>query len=279
MNKLLIILSVFILFYAKGCDKNNSNKGLEEFSYISERTSDSTYYHIVSYSVAPAEITLTKLDESITAISLKNKATLQSKDTLFKAVSATNLFVDSIDESEILAKYISSKFDYGDSATASHNDSYLYSLPIEIGKKVRISQGFNGSKSHTAVHSRYAIDFDIPVGTKIYAAREGVVVYAISHFKKSGGSTYVKKANKIVILHNDGTFAAYSHLDHDGALVKKGDVVERGQHIGYSGNTGFSNGPHLHFAVRLPKDICVPIYFKGYEGIAFKKGDYVKRLK
>ena len=58
----------------------------------------------------------------------------------------------------------------------------MYCLPIEIGKKVRISQGFNGANSHTATHSKYAIDFDIPVGTKIYAAREGIVVYAINHF-------------------------------------------------------------------------------------------------
>ena len=276
MNKLLTI-SLIIFFAVKGCNKGNIQPS--EVSFISERISDSTFYHIVNNSVAPVEITLKKIDKSITAITLKNESIIQSKDTLFKAVSVTNLFVDSIEEPEILSKYISSKFDYGDSKVASHNDNYIYSLPIEIGKEVRVSQGFNGKKSHTSTASKYAIDFDIPIGTNIYAAREGVVVYAIGHFKKSGGKEYIKKANKIVILHNDGTFAAYSHLKYNGVIVKKRDVIKRGQHIGYSGNTGNSNGPHLHFAVRLPRDICVPIYFEGYEGKVFKKGNYIKRLK
>ena len=58
-----------------------------------------------------------------------------------------------------------------------------------------------------------------------------------------------KYNNKILILHNDGTFADYSHLKYNGAVVKKGEVVKKGQLIGYSGETGFSSGPHLHFAV------------------------------
>jgi murein DD-endopeptidase MepM/ murein hydrolase activator NlpD len=274
MNKLLTI-SLIIFFAIKGCDKINIQPS--EVSFISERISDSTFYHIVNNSVAPVEIRLKKLDKSIAAITLKNEVTLQNRDTIFKAVSVTNLFINSIDESELLSKYISSKFDYGDSKTARHNDNYSYSLPIEIGKEVRISQGFNGKKSHQSIASKYAIDFDIQVGTKIYAAREGVVVYTITHYKKSGGKELTYKANKIVILHNDGTFASYSHLKHNGAIIKKGDNVKRGQHIGYSGNTGNSSGPHLHFAVRLPRDICVPIYFEGYEGKVFKKGQYLIR--
>jgi murein DD-endopeptidase MepM/ murein hydrolase activator NlpD len=66
---------------------------------------------------------------------------------------------------------------------------------------------------------------------------------------------------------------------NNGALIKKGDSVKRWQHIEYSGNTGYSGGAHLHFAARLPKDICVPVYFEGYENKVLKKGDYVKRIK
>lgn len=50
-------------------------------------------------------------------------------------------------------------------------------------------------------------------------------------------------------MHNDGTFADYAHLKLNGSAVKEGDSVKKGQLIGYSGDTGFSSGPHLHFSV------------------------------
>ena len=276
MGKLSFVCLLFLAF-AGGCEEKNIQ--LNEVNFFIDKTQDTTYYHAVSNSFAPMEISAWFKEKKLDGVILKQNALLKSKDTLLNVIKVSNATLNSVGESKFLSKYIGSKFEYGDSKAAKHNTGYLYSLPIEIGKDVRISQGFNGKKSHTSVHSKYAIDFDIPVGTKIFAAREGVVVYAINHFKKSGDASYVKKANKIVILHDDGTFAAYSHLNYNGTLVKKGDVVKRGQQIGYSGNTGYSNGPHLHFAVRLPRDICVPVYFEGYEGIEFKKGDRVKRLK
>ncbi|WP_298516703.1 M23 family metallopeptidase [uncultured Kordia sp.] len=276
MNKVLII-SFLTLAFAKGCKPENIQPN--EVNFLSERKQDSTYVHIVSNSFAPMEISVGLKNGELKNIHIKNHGLLKSKDTLFKVIIVPNTVIDSIGETKLLRKHITAKFDYGDSKTAVHNDAYVYSLPVAIGKKVRISQGFNGKKSHSSIASKYAIDFDIPVGTEIYAAREGIVVYTITGYKKAGGKAYVKKANKILILHDDGTFAAYSHLMYNGALVKKGDTVQRGQLIGYSGNTGYSSGPHLHFAVRLPKDICVPIYFEGYENKALKKGDHVKRIK
>lgn len=57
----------------------------------------------------------------------------------------------------------------------------------------------------------------------------------------------------IVILHSDGTMAIYSHLQRNGAKVKEGQQVAKGDFIGYSGATGFVSGPHLHFMVILPE--------------------------
>ena len=262
----------FLLFCSVLCSGQE-----KEIQFYTEKQTDSTHYHALSNSVADVEMDI-QIKASLSHQIFKNKSILlKSRDTLFKVLSIPNKLLDSIEEGTLFKEYIQAKFIYGNSQTAFHDSTYIYSLPVRKGKRVRISQGFNGKQSHFSIESRYAIDFDIPVGSKVFAAREGIVVYTVDHFSKSGGKSFVKKANKIVILHNDGTFAAYSHLKYKGTLVKKGELVKRGQLIGYSGNTGFSRGPHLHFAVRLPHDICVPVYFEGYEGIALKKGDHVRR--
>jgi murein DD-endopeptidase MepM/ murein hydrolase activator NlpD len=68
---------------------------------------------------------------------------------------------------------------------------------------------------------------------------------------EEGGTTadMLQKANSVLIQHQDSTVAYYSHLQH-GIPVKVGDNVKRGAMIAYSGNTGLSSGPHLHFAVK-----------------------------
>jgi murein DD-endopeptidase MepM/ murein hydrolase activator NlpD len=56
--------------------------------------------------------------------------------------------------------------------------------------------------------------------------------------------------NYIFIQHNDSSVAQYWHFKKGGVLVGTGDIITAGQLIGYSGNTGYSAFPHLHFEVR-----------------------------
>ena len=72
------------------------------------------------------------------------------------------------------------------------------------------------------------------------------------------------------ILHDDGTYAIYAHLNTNTIRVKPGDRVERGQYIADSGNTGYSSGPHLHFAVVRNVGLrveSVPVTFLGANSV------------
>lgn len=123
--------------------------------------------------------------------------------------------------------------------------------PFTDYQPMRISQGFNGKFSHTGRSNRYAVDISMPVGTKIIAIKEGLVIRTKDDYPHAGTSSpfFFDKANLVEILHNDGTFALYGHLLLGGVQVKVGDKVSAGQVIGLSGNTGYSTGPHLHFVI------------------------------
>lgn len=133
--------------------------------------------------------------------------------------------------------------------TARHKNSHVYRIPFEAGKSVSIGQGCNGQFSHFGP-ARFSLDFEVPVGTPIFAARGGQVVDVVENNTKGGPTReFLEFDNRIVIQHSDKTMSVYSHLKYRGAEVRVGQKVRQDQLIGYSGNTGFSTAPHLHFAV------------------------------
>ncbi|MCZ8157747.1 MAG: M23 family metallopeptidase [Leptospira sp.] len=132
---------------------------------------------------------------------------------------------------------------------AKHDERAVYELPFEAGLKYRINQGYNGKKSHSGAN-RYCIDFGMPEGSPVTAARAGIVIDIEDQYSDGGfDPKYLHYANFVKVLHKDGTIAQYAHLSYMGVVVKKGQTVVPGQLLGYSGNTGFSDGPHLHFEV------------------------------
>ncbi|MCX7097086.1 MAG: M23 family metallopeptidase [Methylococcales bacterium] len=147
-----------------------------------------------------------------------------------------------------------------------------YLPPIAPNASFSISQGFGGTFSHTDESNKYAVDISMPVGTPIYAAREGVVMSVDNDFYKNGlANKYLAEANSIRILHDDGSMAVYGHLELEKAEVHAKLRVQAGQLIGYSGNTGFSSGPHLHFVVQVNKGMAltsIPFTFLSYDGKA-----------
>jgi len=140
------------------------------------------------------------------------------------------------------------KFSIGD-PDAVHDSEATYRLPFRGGQTVTIRQVVGGRiTTHTGMDSKFAVDFGVPVGTPVLASREGRVVDIDKDFTKGGGDPSLK-ANHVIILHDDGTLGMYSHFSANRITVSNGQWVDAGTLIGYSGNTGYSTGPHLHFAV------------------------------
>ncbi len=150
-----------------------------------------------------------------------------------------------------------------------------YILPFEVGKSFEIWRTVEHYARGNGGVGLYAIDFQMPVGTRVIAAREGEVVAARGEFYDNNGEDL--KENFVFIRHADGSIGRYFHLTRDGALVKIGDKIKQGQLIGLSGNTGQSAGPHLHFDVQtcgpnlppnynqMPCGQTVPVTFRNTE--------------
>lgn len=96
------------------------------------------------------------------------------------------------------------------------------------------------------------LDLKAQIQTPIYATANGVVEYA--RFHKTSG--YGKL---IIISHNYGFTTMYAHLDD--IKVEVGDIIKKGDLIGYSGNTGLSSGPHLHYEIKYLNMPLDPINF------------------
>lgn len=139
----------------------------------------------------------------------------------------------------------------GDAGKIASDETVVYDLPFASGGRYMVFQGYNGAASH---QNQFALDFAMPEGTLVLAAREGVVVRVQDANDQSCPQAECAKFNNFVLVyHSDGSFAEYTHLKKDGASVAVGDKIRRGDPVGLSGNTGWTTGPHLHFVCFLSR--------------------------
>jgi murein DD-endopeptidase MepM/ murein hydrolase activator NlpD len=129
-----------------------------------------------------------------------------------------------------------------------------------------------------------ALDFKVKSGTKVCAARDGIVT-AVRKDSDKGGlkPDNISDGNYIFIQHTDGSIANYWHFKKDGVVVNVGDTVKTGQLIGISGNTGYSAFPHLHFEVQgydaSGKYVQLPTRFYTQKGIIYlRPGKFYRTL-
>lgn len=145
----------------------------------------------------------------------------------------------------------------------------VYSLPVDEAR-FELGQGFHGGFSHQDEANRYAVDLIVAEGTPVLAARGGVVMQALSGFSEGGAdASLAHRANQVRVLHEDGSMGLYAHLQEGEVFVRAGETVTLGQVIGRAGNTGYSTGPHLHFAVQVNggmRLVSIPFRMIGPDG-------------
>ncbi|WP_412060539.1 M23 family metallopeptidase [Rubrivirga sp. IMCC45206] len=137
---------------------------------------------------------------------------------------------------------------------ATDRDAVLRQQPAILPLKgARLTSGF-GMRFHPILRvSRMhaGVDFPTPVGTPLYAAGDGTVSFVGT---KGGYGNVIEVDHPLA-----GKVTRYAHLSRVADGVRVGSAVQRGQTVAYSGNTGLSTAPHLHYEVRLLNEARTPI--------------------
>lgn len=168
---------------------------------------------------------------------------------------------------------------------ARHDAGKGYRAPFEAGARFRVTQAWPDVFTHDDAASQHAIDVAMPEGAAVHAARAGVVFEVADGFEEGGvdEQRLASAANFVRVLHEDGSMALYAHLAPDSISVQPGQQLSAGTFLGAAGSTGFSTGPHLHFAVQLNTPmglVSVPVVFRGPHNTqqSAQRGDWLEAL-
>jgi len=188
--------------------------------------------------------------------------------------------LQTLDRAQTFGAGVTIQIDLG-ASTNPVDEDFVYAVPFGGDSPRELVQGFDGDETHMA-SMRYSLDFAMPQGTPVLAAREGQVLLVQDGFTEGGTDpALLERANLVVIAHDDGSMASYGHLVR-GVRVRVGQRVREGQLLGYSGATGFAGQPHLHFHVgkRMLGEPgrTIPVKLRDREGrpIALDPGAWVE---
>lgn len=217
-----------------------------------EKVGDTTTYYIDNADVFPVSIVFTEQPDFVNMIVSEKLKLTQVIPANAAKIPLINFVILDKRKSSGIRKMPGYRSFMGNITINKYDADFVYDLPFKKGATFNVYQGNNGNFSH---QNEFAIDFTMPIGTEILAAREGMVI-DVKEDSNSGcpAQKCANQGNVISIMHSDGTIGRYYHLQFQGSKVNVGDQVIKGQTIGLSGNTGWSSGPHLHFETYLPTD-------------------------
>lgn len=245
-----------------------------EYPFKVETSGANGHWQVVAKNTGPAPIYAV-----ISLASSKNISSDRSWPVSVLVPSYSNKNVVKINQQEprgVAGFSLRTTFKIGD-PDAVPDLKVLYRLPFQDGLQFRVSQANGGPiTTHNEKGAMYAVDFPMPVGTPIVAARGGTVIDIVRPNKEgSKQAQFLDKANYVRILHDDGIWATYAHLLHFTSELYLGQRVKAGDPIGQSGNSGYSSGPHLHFVIQKnggKSDISIPFSFYNQ-----RQGSFVAR--
>lgn len=122
---------------------------------------------------------------------------------------------------------------------------WKYAFPFPPTYKVEIEPN---SVTHSGPYE-HAIDFLMPDGSEVWAPRNGQVIVIKDDSDRGGPSKEFENDANFITLRHLNEFSQLVHLGHKQVLVRPNDWVEEGQLLGYTGSTGWTYEPHLHFMV------------------------------
>lgn len=155
-------------------------------------------------------------------------------------------------EEVVEARLTEDQLDQYQTYKLSTGGQQVYGPVMSVDWRNKISSNY-GDRIHPITGERKThkgVDIAVPTGTKLYSAIQGTVVTA----------KYSSSAGNMVVIQNDvGWSVTFMHMDS--YIVKNGQRIEKGDFVGYSGNTGNSTGPHLHLQVTSPGgDTINPVF-------------------
>lgn len=244
------------------------SSGITEVPYVGnfelfcvQESEDVQTYYYKNYSFMPIEVKFDLTGDSFEIVPEGNFARIQDKNTLIISlpVKEKDSQGSEIKAFTIKGGYECKAFYKFGSIDCKHDPNATYLIPFPEGRRYYVHQGNNGPYTHLG-DAKFAFDFrtyDDVNENHVCAMRDGIVVLIKEDSTEYGRTEYHKdKANKVFILHDDGSRSHYGHLIKNSVSasgIKLGDYVKAGQIVGRYGRTGYLTYPHVHVSVNVLK--------------------------